>query len=64
MNNDVLTTIEDEALEVVSGGGIGTAIGSAIDRLLGGAVNLLGRGLSALGGLLSGIGGALTGSIG
>jgi hypothetical protein len=59
--NDVLVTIQDEELEAVSGGGVFGTIGSALDRVLGGAVNLLGRGLSAIGGVLSGIGGALTG---
>lgn len=61
MKQDMFTTIEDEALEAVSGGGIGSAIGGAIDRVLEGAVGLLGRGLSAIGGLLSGIGGILSG---
>lgn len=61
MNNDMLTTIEDERLEVVTGGGIGSAIGSAFDSLLSGALNLLGKSISAVGGLLSGIGGLLTG---
>jgi hypothetical protein len=61
MNNDVLTTIEDEALEAVSGGGIGATIGGALDSLLGGAFNLLGKGLTAIGGLISGIGGILVG---
>ena len=61
MNNEVLMTIEDEQLEVVSGGGIGAAIGGALDKLLSGAVGLIGKGLSAIGGLLSGIGGILQG---
>lgn len=61
MNNEVLMTIEDEQLEMVSGGGIGATIGGAIDKLLSGAVSLLGKGLSAIGGLLSGIGGILQG---
>ena len=61
MNNDMLTTIEDEQLEVVTGGGIGSTIGGALDRLLSGALSLLGSGISAVGGLLSGIGGLLSG---
>ena len=56
MNSDALVTIQDEELEAVAGGGIGAAIGGAIDSLLGGAFNLLGGGLSAIGGLLSGVG--------
>ena len=54
MKTDTFVQIQDEALEVVSGAGIGSAIGGAIDRVLGGAFNLLGKGLSAVGGLLSG----------
>jgi hypothetical protein len=61
MNNEMLTTIQDEQLEVVSGGGIGSTIGGAIDSLLGGAVNLFGRTLSAVGSVFSGIGGWLSG---
>jgi hypothetical protein len=55
----MLTTIEDEALEVVSGAGIATTIGTAVDKLLGGALNLLGSGLTAIGGVLTSLGGLL-----
>ena len=61
MKTDTFVQIQDEALEVVSGAGIGSAIGGAIDRVLGGAFNLLGKGRSAVGGLLSGLGGLLSG---
>ena len=59
MRSDMLTTIEDEALEAVAGAGIATTIGTAVDKLLGGALNLLGSGLQAVGGLLSVLGGLL-----
>jgi hypothetical protein len=60
----MLMTIEDEALEAVSGAGIGATIGGALDKLLGGAVNLIGHGLSAVGNLLSGLGGLLSSKVG
>jgi hypothetical protein len=59
MQSDVLTTIEDEALEAVSGGGLLGSIGSTLDKLLSGALHLIGGTLSAIGGVLSGIGGSL-----
>lgn len=59
MNSDMLMTIEDEALEAVSGAGIGATIGGAVDKLLGGALNLLGSALQGVGKLLGGLGGLL-----
>jgi hypothetical protein len=61
MKKEVLTTIDDEMLEGVAGGGIGRAIGGAVDKVLGLAGNILGAGLSAIGGVLSGLGRALSG---
>jgi len=61
MKKEVLTTIEDEMLDGVAGGGIGRAIGGAIDKVLGLAGNVVGGALSALGGVLSGLGRALGG---
>ena len=62
MNNDMLTTIQDEQLEVVTGGGIGATIGGALDKLFSGALNLIGKTVTTIGGVLSGIGGVLSGS--
>jgi hypothetical protein len=59
MRSDMLTTIDEEALEAVSGAGIATTIGTAVDKLLGGALNLLGSTLQYAGSLLSGFGGLL-----
>ena len=56
MNIDSLTTIDDEALESVTGAGIGSTIGSAIDGLLGLAGNVIGGTLDAAGSLLSAFG--------
>lgn len=61
MNTEMLTTIEDTALEGVSGGGIGATLGGAVDKVLSFAGDVLGGGLSAIGGVLSGIGGFLSG---
>jgi hypothetical protein len=61
MNADMLVTIEDEALESVAGGGIGTAIGGAVDRLLSGALGLIGGVLTGLGSALTGLGSFLKG---
>lgn len=61
MKVEMLTAIEDEQLEAVSGGGIGRFLGGLLDRVLGTAGHVVGGGLSILGGLLSGIGGALRG---
>jgi len=56
MHNETLTTIDDEALEAVSGAGIGATIGGALDNALNFLTGALGAGLSALGGLISGLG--------
>jgi hypothetical protein len=61
MKTDMLTTIQDEALEGVSGAGIGSAIGGAIDKVLSGAFNLLGNALTGLGNVLTGLGSFLRG---
>jgi hypothetical protein len=56
MKTEMLETIEDSALEAVSGGGIGRAIGGVIDGALGLVGHVIGGGLSAVGGVLSGLG--------
>jgi hypothetical protein len=61
MNNEMLTTIEDSALEAVSGGGIGATIGGAVDHALDLVGGVVSKGLSTVGGALSGIGGFLSG---
>jgi hypothetical protein len=60
MNVEMLTVIEDERLDAVSGGGRGHGgglIGGAL-RLVG---NVVGAGLSLVGNVLSGLGGLLGG---
>lgn len=61
MKTEMLTTIDDENLDAVSGGGIGRAIGGLFDRALGLVGGVVGGGLSAIGGVLSGLGGLFGG---
>jgi hypothetical protein len=63
MQNEMLNTIDDKALETVSGGGIGATIGGLVDEALsgvgevaGGVFNLFGSVLSGLGDFISKIG--------
>lgn len=56
MQNDMLNTIDDQALESVSGGGIGSDLGGLVDKALEAVGELAGSGLSLFGGILSGLG--------
>jgi hypothetical protein len=60
MQTEMLKTIDDNALEAVTGGGIGSSIGSALGGILDGAAeflgNLVGSGLGAVGSVLTGLG--------
>jgi len=65
MESNMLTTIDDQTLESVAGGGIGSDIGSALGGILDKTVSffgdLVGSGLAGIGGALTGIGGILSG---
>ena len=60
MKVDMLSAIEDERLEAVSGGGRGHG-GGIIGAALNLVGNVVGGGLSLVGGLLSGLGNLLSG---
>jgi len=51
-----LSTINDSALENVTGGGIGSTIGGYVDQALSAVSEVAGAGFSLFGGLLSGLG--------
>jgi len=65
MESNMLTTIDDQVLESVSGGGIGSDIGAALGGILDGTVslfsNLIGSGIAGVGHVLTGLGGILSG---
>ena len=61
MENQMLKTIDDAALEQVSGAGIGATIGGALDNALSFLTGALGSGVSALGSLISGLGKLISG---
>jgi hypothetical protein len=57
MHNEMLNTIDDKALEAVSGGaGIGATIGGVLDDALSSIGDLAGAGFGLFGDLLSGLG--------
>jgi hypothetical protein len=56
MQNDMLNTIDDKALETVSGGGIGSTIGGLVDDALKGVGEAAGGVFSLFGSVLSGLG--------
>ncbi len=60
-----LISIDDDSLDMVSGGGLFGAIGHAADHVVGSAVHVVGEvvegGAYVAGGLLGGLGGLLSG---
>lgn len=56
MNNEMLNTIDDAALETVSGGGIGATLGGLVDEALKGVGEVVGGVFGLFGSVLTGLG--------